>query len=674
MWAQFFSCIAFLLFILYVPGYGMLYFSHMSDLGRILISPIISIAFLVAESILFAFLGFSHEALFISAIPICVSIGITLVFHIIEIHKTKMTIQDSVILFHKKLKSFVFMHRGLFFGLFVTAVLTMFFFVRNLDTANSIIQGYDCNVHLRLTESFLRTGIYFDMGAATYPQAFHILSALASGIVGASPAVGINALLFVTTAVLFPTSWYLFIDSFFPRNRELSLIVPIVSVSFVALPWGLMVFGPLFPNVFAMCLTPLAMVIFKWMIDGHISFPCRLEFAALFLIACLVLALSHPNAIFSAIVVLAPYCVFRIYQVLTKDFEKTKFVSILGCSLFCLFLVLLWNKLFSLPSIWGVTHFWWPTFLSKFEGVVSFLFVCLTEFAYPQYLLAIFVAAGFLYCVIKRENLWLVFSYLLVLFFYVVEVAGSGEFRHFLVGFWYTDSYRIAAMATFVLIPLASIGVYLALLTVRKMLKLIQVDPSSRAATEIVVTFACLLIAVNFIPNFKLGALGEIETPFGSLNNEFRLKSTFEEDVQSFDIQEYEFSKKVVELIGTDSIVLNNPFDGSLYANGYFGLNIYFQYKDCYDTGMSWDTSESQILRRNLSSIASSVDVQTAYEALDIDYVLLLDIDAGDTGAGMWKSQYNPEQWEGFANITDETPGFEVVLASGDMRLYRVVY
>lgn len=28
--------------------------------------------------------------------------------------------------------------------------------------------------------------------------------------------------------------------------------------------------------------------------------------------------------------------------------------------------------------------------------------------------------------------------------------------------------------------------------------------------------------------------------------------------------------------------------------------------------------------------------------------------------------------WEGLANLTDDTPGFETILADGDMRLYKI--
>ena len=33
---------------------------------------------------------------------------------------------------------------------------------------------------------------------------------------------------------------------------------------------------------------------------------------------------------------------------------------------------------------------------------------------------------------------------------------------------------------------------------------------------------------------------------------------------------------------------------------------------------------------------------------------------------------FDESEWEGILSVTDETPGFETVLADGNMRLYRI--
>lgn len=43
-----------------------------------------------------------------------------------------------------------------------------------------------------------------------------------------------------------------------------------------------------------------------------------------------------------------------------------------------------------------------------------------------------------------------------------------------------------------------------------------------------------------------------------------------------------------------------------------------------------------------------------------------------DPYAKSWPD-YLPENWTGVTNIDENTPGFELVLSEGDMRLYKIV-
>ena len=63
-------------------------------------------------------------------------------------------------------------------------------------------------------------------------------------------------------------------------------------------------------------------------------------------------------------------------------------------------------------------------------------------------------------------------------------------------------------------------------------------------------------------------------------------------------------------------------------------------------------------------------------ENLNAHYVLLLDqgdnmVDKDGSGK-LFTWDWYSYQWEGLRTITDDTPGFEVVLSEGDMRLYRI--
>ena len=63
--------------------------------------------------------------------------------------------------------------------------------------------------------------------------------------------------------------------------------------------------------------------------------------------------------------------------------------------------------------------------------------------------------------------------------------------------------------------------------------------------------------------------------------------------------------------------------------------------------------------------------MKLAARELNLKYVLLLKRDPSD-GTGFYHLCYDEAQWRGIDGINDDTPGFEVVLAEGDMRLYKI--
>ncbi|MBF4808198.1 MAG: hypothetical protein HXK26_05835 [Lancefieldella rimae] len=77
------------------------------------------------------------------------------------------------------------------------------------------------------------------------------------------------------------------------------------------------------------------------------------------------------------------------------------------------------------------------------------------------------------------------------------------------------------------------------------------------------------------------------------------------------------------------------------------------------------ETPQSWFIRTKLNQISNDQEVQKAVKDIGAHYVILLDTD-------------NPallgDQKEVFPGlqITDNTPGFEVVLAEGPYRLYRI--
>ena len=79
-----------------------------------------------------------------------------------------------------------------------------------------------------------------------------------------------------------------------------------------------------------------------------------------------------------------------------------------------------------------------------------------------------------------------------------------------------------------------------------------------------------------------------------------------------------------------------------------------------------------QALRQEEAQIVERVrGFRSRLDEMEAEYVLLLDAGGEYEGRG-WFWSYYDTQWTGLNAITDDTPGFELLLARDDMRLYRI--
>ncbi len=146
-------------------------------------------------------------------------------------------------------------------------------------------------------------------------------------------------------------------------------------------------------------------------------------------------------------------------------------------------------------------------------------------------------------------------------------------------------------------------------------------------------------------------------------------KSFNDSDSYYYTSEEEEFVCRAKEICGTD-LVVNQPYDGSVFSYAIDSLNVLFpQY--------GFDQEEDKAtLKLRLGYIAQDQEVAEAARRLGVKYVLQLDQGSGPCGmspdATYYDFSYDADCWVGINMITDDTPGFEVVLSEGNMRLYRI--
>ena len=483
-------------------------------------------------------------------------------------------------------------------------------------------------------------------------------------------ALAVNAVNFLFAAIVFPLSMAFLMKVLFSGDRAIALIGALGAVAVGAFPWVLVEVWPLYPNTAAFALVPVLVACFAAVWGRDASRRERVAYGAVFVLGCCCMAFMQPNAVFSAAVFLIPFCVYRSAVEAGRRCREPKRrmeVMLAAGSVALACVALLWVAALSLPFMQGAVAVYWPPIHSRAQGLVSVLGMGFAGSS-VQPIAACLVAAGALYTLRKRRYLWLTCSYLLACcIYYVSAVEGDTLLKHALSGFWYTDPYRTAALAGILALPLLAMGLYVACKIVGKTLAFVRAPGENRLKALSLAVVAVAFLALNFLP--VRGALGLGQGAFQGI----AATATALNDgsaVNAYSEEKSRFSKHVKEVVPSGALIVNQPYDGSLFAYSLDDLNLY--YRDISGYGGEDERPESSTIRCRLAAEASNPSVRDAVLTTGAEYLLVLDRDVERMKELFFL--YDPAAWEGIEGVVDETPGFEMVLSEGDMRLYRIAY
>lgn len=507
---------------------------------------------------------------------------------------------------------------------------------------------------------------YLSQTGGFYPLGWHIPSAITCALAATSIGIGTNVVNFTLIGISLPIGSYYLISQVFPNESKLRVATgAIVSLVLPASPWVLLAVWPLFPNLATMCLVPAAAALF---IDATTaSSAYRPTKIAGFVLCCGGISVTQPNGIFVCAVFLIPYTVWICSKhagerQFTNKIGKDKAKLIAG-SAAGLFISLIWLFVYKLPPFQGVVSYYWSPVSTIWQAMVDCLFT-----AYPIQPASIFIAllcaAGALH-LLRKKLYWPVISCSLAVILYVVAAAfGDNVIKHVLTGFWYTDPYRVAAMLAFCCIPVAYSGFTLLLGTVKAIADRLDMPSKSR----IVAIAAILVLFIVFaLPSFAIRGVAEITTPYSTMTANMRGFTRVEEGAILTD-SKIEFLNKVATITGPNAVIANTPYDGSCFAKGVANLNLLFCNDENYTelTTSSWAIN----LRSNLCNYTNSNSTRDIVREKDVQYVLCLE--ANERIMKAWYPAFEQSNWTGILSITGTTPGFELVLQTGDMVLYKI--
>lgn len=679
-WVSFAAIVIVSVTVLYLPGYLLSRIAGVRKTISVAIAPVFSIIAYCLLGILYTLLDIPCSAASIMLPLLLLGMGVNALFFLKQRRKNEIATFKEASFDVRHRKALLTVLSYLLFGILFGTV----FFLLPLDGPSSSVQTYDNVFHFGLVRSFLESGSWstFDTSlylneaikdiapisdAAYYPAAWHTVVSLVVSATDCSIGMAANAANFVITCIVYPLAWWALIDRIFRGHSIAHIVGAIVPAAVGLFPWMLVDNWPLYPNTLSMALLPALVFCFIETVESKGSSANRLRYGLLFVACCACQVFNQPNTIFSAAVFLAPYCVYAAGSAAARFSKKAgreksgRLVAGFG---FAVFTLAVWLICYRLPFLAATVSYHWDPIQTPFEclkAIASFSFVGSGR----QPIMAILIVCGICYSVYRIRYIWVSFSYLLsALLYFAAATLPEIPLRHILTGFWYTDPYRLAALAGFCAVPVAVLGLcsiigFINLLNNHVQAKLRKKELSVDYRYIISCWVVCLCFAYLAVSSGVSGMLGLYENAL-MLNDANRMGI--------YDKAEMGFVGRVQELVPEGALIINAPYDGSIYAYGLSGINTYYRIMSGYGTEREHDYSET--IRLGLSAIATDNDVRDAVASIGAEYVLIFHRDP-DFSRGAFPD-YIEEQWTGIDSINDETPGFELVLADGDMRLYRI--
>ena len=716
MWLEFFQSVVVIIALLYVPGVILLHASGMPKSWALVSAPLVSCALYFIEGEIFSALNIPTPLVVMVLVPLLIAALVNgYVFYVAPKHKgnfrSEKPNKSEAIRAGKQSTSpvpaFICEELPFWMPLLYVAIglLTVgLLFLPTLPSASSFVQGWDIVHHLDVTQAMIESqkysSIHYDFystieasitpwepgASGFYPSGWNIIVALTTQLVSTTVPIAGNALNFVSAAIIFPLSICSLIAKVLPRHRLALISGAFVCLAFFVFPWSLLIYGPIFPNTVAFCVMPSIWWIFMQMTRSKTPKHDLVWLIVIFVLGLITLFILHPSTIFSSIVVLLPWSFARIGESKRRVVLFGKQIRPVTLAyVFFIFALVIWSVFYYVLIARGVAlNFWWSAYSSLQDAILHALGMDFIGQSYaggelvsPQPVLSICVLVGAVWTFKHKQARWMVsaFMYLSILCIFIITF--DVPLKRYLSGFWYTDPFRIAASCIIMAIPLAALG--LATLAEAALETFASWrEKASQAQTKAQTCVFCNVWAKPLIAGAVIACVIVLNyvVPMPNLKSDkpipavLAFKQASEKaygDHYILTSEELKFLRRVELTVPAGAVIANVPQDGSLWAYGTNNLHVLWRFPNGYDAS---ERPASAILRKRLNRIASDPEVLQTVHDLNVQYVLILNNVVDYTDA--LTSTYKPGTFRGITQITDTTPGFEVVLEEGSMRLYKI--
>lgn len=533
---------------------------------------------------------------------------------------------------------------GIFFGLWRL--------IGYISDPSAISQTNDAVFHMNAVRFALETADASSLhinavigGRSFYPAAWHGIASLIAMITGAEITVAANMLTLVVGALIWPLgiTW---LTREITGSHTVAAYAAVFSGALQAFPLLMFQWGVLFPNALSTALIPagvaMVMALPRWSQNSD-RVRAGIRVGLLVLLVAAALLLSQPAAFLPWAAICAVWLTFHLLGQ-TSGLPRGRAITAI---------VVTW---IALTGIWaylaqGTSGSHWDAFRGNFEVLLDVVLNGQVTIPFAFGMSALMLL-GLIVAVRRVAYRWFAVAWVGISGLYILVAAMENSFiREYVLGAWYADPYRIAALAPIVVIPLAAIGFdALVRLAARQRRKETAHDATSLTVIAITVAVAAMLAIVLIRP---------VAMP-QYMDSTFELDSRYAADPERYgflDPDERELLESLSEYVPEGERVIGNPGTGSGFGYMLSGYDVFPR------TWSPPNTEEWALIGESLRDAAENPEVCEALETYGSPQYVL-DFGPGEARAGRWLMPGMTE----FAG----QDGFDLIAERGDASLWRI--
>ncbi len=258
------------------------------------------------------------------------------------------------------------------------------------------------------------------------------------------------------TVIVFPLSAITLAVTLFGNSRLVIASVGVAAQLIGAFPWRFLSWGQLYSNLMAMSLLSaviagLVVLLRSW---ASSTIASRTLLVGLIGVAVIGTALAQPNTVFALVVIGFAFIVNAIVMAPRPVRWKLLWAA-------CVVVALLggWTLLYIAPFMQRTVTWVWDSFETPAQAFGELVTLGFNGGLGQFGLAAVVIVGG--WSVVRRHprESWLPASALAFGVLYVLAAGSEGRVRDFVTGFWYHDSYRLAALVALLSVPLLGVAV-----------------------------------------------------------------------------------------------------------------------------------------------------------------------------------------------------------------------